>query len=446
MSNPVPASEVAMDPTRPEPSRDELAGADLDLTAANPGRTPAVRPIVVQKYGGSSVATLEKVQQVARRIADTVKDGYRVCAVVSAMGKTTDGLLQQARTLSANPNPRELDMLLSTGERVSVSLLAIALGELGLEAVSFTGSQSGIITNTRHNRARIVEVRPFRLLDVLDEGKVVIVAGYQGVSYSREITTLGRGGTDTTAVALAAALDAEYCEICSDVDGVYTADPRLAPDATRIPELSHDAMIALARAGSKVLNQDCVEHAARHGVAIFAKATAAPRDDAGTVVRKNPAREPTLLTAIAHRERLIEIELASGGGPRDIGDELALLEVLTRVNALPHALTTAPDGAVYAQIPPENCHRPDTLREALGVRFGTRARIREDRGSVTLVGPGLGEAPDLVGRAIGVVRSLGAEDVHMALGPLELAFTLPRALVASGVSTLHSALFASPRP
>jgi aspartate kinase len=401
----------------------------------------ASRPVVVQKYGGSSVATPEKIQQVARRIAATVKDGYKVCAVVSAMGKTTDGLLSQAKALSMNPNPRELDMLLSTGERVSVSLLAIALGELGLDAVSFTGSQAGIITNTRHNRARIVEVRPFRLLDVLDEGKVVIVAGYQGVSYSREITTLGRGGTDTTAVALAAALDAEYCEICSDVDGVYTADPRLAPEATRIDELSHEAMIALARAGSKVLNQDCVEHASRHGVAIFAKATAAPRDDAGTVVRKNAAKEPTLLTAIAHRERLLEVELEAGA--LDLGDELALIEVLTRVSALPHAVTTLPRGGLTASIPPENCHRLDVLKDALAERFGARATLRDDRGSVTLVGPGLGEAPEVVTRAIHVMRELGATDTRMTIGPLEVAFVLPRALIPLAVARLHGALFYS---
>lgn len=424
-------------------TRPDERPAPHDSTATI-GRPPDTRPIVVQKYGGSSVATPEKMQQVARRIADTVKDGYRVCAVVSAMGKTTDGLLQQAKALSNNPNPRELDMLLSTGERVSVSLLAIALGELGLEAVSFTGSQSGLITNTRHNRARIVEVRPFRLLDVLDEGKVVIVAGYQGVSYSREITTLGRGGTDTTAVALAAALDAEYCEICSDVDGVYTADPRLAPDATRIPELSHDAMIALARAGSKVLNQDCVEHAARHGVAIFAKATAAPRDDAGTVVRKNPAREPRLITAIAHRERLLEVEVAAGDEVGTLAAELALLEVLTAENALPHTIRTLPDGGLTAAIPPENCHRPDSLRAALIRRFGEQARLRDDRGSVTLVGPGLGEAPDVVGKAIGVLRGLGVSDTRMTIGPLEVGFVMPRALVATAVSQLHSALFASP--
>lgn len=408
-----------------------MSAAPLPVTSA-----PDTRPIVVHKYGGSSVATLEKIQGVARRIADTVAQGHRVCAVVSAMGKTTDGLLNQAKTLSPNPNPRELDMLLSTGERVSVALLAIALGELGLPAVSFTGSQSGIITNTRHNRARIVEVRPFRLLDELDQGKVVIVAGYQGVSYTREITTLGRGGTDTTAVALAAALGAEHCEICSDVDGVYTADPRLAPAAERIPELSHDAMIALARAGSKVLNQDCVEHAARHGVAIFAKATFGPRDDAGTVVRTNPAREPRVLTAIAHRERLFEIDLPAGHDPG------ALVEVLTSVNALPHAMVGGHARPLWAQLPPENCHRPDVLKDRLVARFGAATVLREDRGSVTLVGPGLGEAPDVVMRATQIVRDL-CDTAETVLGPLELAFILPRDAVHEAVRRLHAALFES---
>ncbi|MCC6623531.1 MAG: aspartate kinase [Deltaproteobacteria bacterium] len=396
---------------------------------------PDTRPIVVHKYGGSSVADLDKIRLVARRIADTVAQGYRVCAVVSAMGKTTDGLLKQAKELSANPNPRELDMLLSTGERVSVSLLAIALSELGLDAVSFTGSQSGIITNTRHNRARIVEVRPFRLLDELDHGKVVVVAGYQGVSYAREITTLGRGGTDTTAVALAAALGAEHCEICSDVDGVYTADPRLAPDAKRLPEVGHDEMIALARAGSKVLAQDCVEHAARHGVAIFAKATAGPRDDAGTVVRQNPAREPRLVTAIAHRLQMLEVALPAG---HDLG---ALLEVLTRVNALPHEVIGGGQRPLHAFIPTENCHRPDLLKRALAERFGADAALRDDRGSVTLVGPGLGEAPDVTLRATGLVRELVGGPPEVVLSSLSLGFILPRDLVAPAVARLHAALF-----
>jgi len=397
---------------------------------------PDHRPIVVHKYGGSSVADLDKIRAVARRIADTVHDGYRVCAVVSAMGKTTDGLLKQAKELSANPNPRELDMLLSTGERVSVALLAIALGELGLQAVSFTGSQSGIITNTRHNRARIVEVRPFRLLDELDAGKVVIVAGYQGVSYTREITTLGRGGTDTTAVALAAALGAEHCEICSDVDGVYTADPRLAPDATRLPEVGYDEMVAIARAGSKVLAQDCVEHAARHGVAIFAKATAGPRDDSGTVVRQNPAGEPRLVTAVAHRLQMLEVEVAAG---HDVGE---LMEVLTAANALPNDVLGGGARPLHAFIPSENCHRPAVLREALAARFGAAATLRDERGSVTLVGPGLGEAPDVVMKATGIIRELVGGAAEVILSAISLAFILPRERVNEAVGRLHGALVA----
>ena len=182
--------------------------------------------IVVQKYGGSSVADAEKIKLVAQRIARTKAAGKKVVVVVSAMGKTTNQLIEKAKSISASPSRRELDMLLTCGEREAMSLLSMACAEEGLEAISFTGSQAGILTNDRHSGARIVEVRPFRIEDELDRGKVVIVAGFQGVSYKREITTLGRGGSDTTAVALAGALRADYCEICCDVDGVYTADPR----------------------------------------------------------------------------------------------------------------------------------------------------------------------------------------------------------------------------
>jgi aspartate kinase len=197
------------------------------------------RPTVVQKYGGSSVADVEKIQKVADRVAATQQAGKQVVVVVSAMGDTTDELLALARKVTDSPLRRELDMLLSAGERISMALLSMALNARGVPAVSFTGSQSGIVTNDSHTNAQIVEVRPFRVLDELERGKVVIVAGYQGVSYKKEVTTLGRGGSDTTAVALAAALDAEACEIYSDVEGVYTADPRVVPEAQRLSELSY---------------------------------------------------------------------------------------------------------------------------------------------------------------------------------------------------------------
>src|SRR5688572_5096778 len=196
--------------------------------------------VIVQKYGGSSVADVQKLRTVAARVVATRDAGHDVVVVVSAMGDTTDDLLSMAKKVSPNPDRRELDMLLSAGERISMALLSMAIRELGGNAISFTGSQSGIITNDRHVDARIIEVRPCRILDELARGRIVVIAGYQGVSYRKEITTRGRGGSDTTAVAMAAALDAEYCELCSDVDGVYSADPRVVPAARRIGTLSYE--------------------------------------------------------------------------------------------------------------------------------------------------------------------------------------------------------------
>ena len=396
----------------------------------------AATPIVVQKYGGSSLATIDEIRRVAGRIAETVDAGYRVVAVVSAMAGTTDSLLAQAKALSRNPNARELDMLLSVGERVSTALLGIALEELGHRAISFTGSQSGIITNTRHNRARIIEVRPYRLMDELDAGKVVIVAGYQGVSYAREITTLGRGGTDTTAVALAAALGAEHCEICSDVDGVYTADPRVVVDARRLPSLSHDEMVALARSGSRVLNKDCVELASRWGVALFAKATCAPRDDTGTVVRTNPTPEPRVVTALGHRARVLEISVVGESAPE------RLWELLAEAGAFAHTLEHDDCGqGLSAHLPLEDAHRVEHLERDLRATYGERVELRRDRGTVTVVGPGLGEEPAVLSAAMAVVREVAEGPVRSRLGSLELTFTLASARVEPAVRRLHEALF-----
>ncbi|MEZ4269268.1 MAG: aspartate kinase [Myxococcota bacterium] len=389
---------------------------------------------MVHKYGGSSLADLDRVRAVAQRIVDTVRAGHRVVAVVSAMGKTTDELLQRAKGLAQNPNPRELDMLLSTGERVSTALLAIAISELGTPAVSFTGSQSGVITNTRHNRARIIEVRPYRVLDELDAGKVVIIAGYQGVSYAREITTLGRGGTDTTAVAMASALGAEYCEICSDVDGVYTADPRIVTDAARLDSLDHDAMVALARHGSRVLNQDCVEYASRHGVAIFAKSTFGPRDDTGTVVRVNPGVEASPVTAIAHRLRLGEITLAAD---RDPGE---LLDAMDRHGAYAEALDGGGDRPLNLSFPLDDAHRLEALGARLRELFGDAVTLRTDRGSVTVVGHGLGDEPTLLRRVVATARDLCGGTPPLRLGPLAVTLTVAEAQVADLVRRLHAEL------
>src|SRR5262245_14069510 len=238
--------------------------------------------IVVQKYGGSSVADIPKLERVADRVTATAKQGKKVCVVVSAMGRTTDDLIRLAKQITDSPPRRELDMLLSTGERITMALLAMAIEKRGLEAISFTGSQSGIITNDRHSGARIIEVRPIRIQDELERGRIVIVAGFQGVSYKREITTLGRGGSDTTAVALAAALEAEYCEICSDVDGVYTGDPRVVDGPQLLQAISYDEMQVLAEHGARVLNPQAVEFARRAGIAIYARATAGNPGEGGT--------------------------------------------------------------------------------------------------------------------------------------------------------------------
>ncbi len=229
--------------------------------------------VVVQKYGGSSVADLEKIKAVAARIVATRDAGHQVVAVVSAMGNTTNELLGLARQLSPAPGRRELDMLISVGERISMALLSMAVNDLGAPALSFTGSQSGIITDESHSAAQIVAVRPQRIRRALDAGNVAIVAGFQGVSRDKEVTTLGRGGTDLSAVALAAALDAEWCEICSDVDGIYTADPRKVPAAQRMDTLSVDEVLAMARQGAKVLQADAVALAKRLGIELLATQT-----------------------------------------------------------------------------------------------------------------------------------------------------------------------------
>jgi aspartate kinase len=232
--------------------------------------------VVVQKYGGSSVADLERLRGVAARVARTRVEGAAVVVVVSAMGNTTNELIALAQKVSSNPDRRELDMLISVGERISVSLLAMALRDLGVPATSLTGSQSGIITDEAHADARVVAVRPDRIRQTLERGEVAIIAGFQGVSREREITTLGRGGSDTTAVVLAAALHAEYCEICSDVDGVWSADPRVVPDAARLDALSLQSALELARGGAKVLYEDAVRYARDRGLAIQASSTFGP--------------------------------------------------------------------------------------------------------------------------------------------------------------------------
>jgi aspartate kinase len=257
------------------------------------------RPIIVQKYGGTSVGSVERIRHVADRVVQAKEQGFDVCVVVSAMGDTTDELLAMAAEVTPTPDPRELDMLLSAGERIAMSLLGIAINARGSRAASYTGSQAGIITDTQHGKARIVEIRPKRILESLQTGNVVIIAGFQGLSSSFEITTLGRGGSDTTGVAMAAALGAEFCEICTDVDGVYTADPRLEPAARKLDAIGYEDMLELAAAGSKVLQLRAVEYARRHGVRLYVRSSFS--EEPGTWVQEvdDPQMEQAMISGIA---------------------------------------------------------------------------------------------------------------------------------------------------
>jgi aspartate kinase len=263
--------------------------------------------VIVQKYGGSSLIDIEKIKKVASIIAEVKKAGNNVAVVVSAMGETTDSLIESAKSLSADPPKREVDMLLSTGERISMSLLCIALNELNVKAVSLTGSQAGIITNDRHTDARVIEIRPFRIQDELEHGNVVVIGGFQGVSYKRDITTLGRGGSDTTAVALAAALNAERCEIYSDIDGVYSADPSIIKNAEHLPEISYQQMQEISIAGAKVLNAQAVQFAKEAQITIYARSTFNPGRE--TIVRLlKPGIAPGV-KAIVHENNVIKVSV-----------------------------------------------------------------------------------------------------------------------------------------
>ena len=340
---------------------------------------------IVQKYGGSSVSTPAKLKEVARRVVDTRAQGHDVVVVVSAMGDTTNQLLSLAKEVSPQPHRRELDMLLTVGERISMSLLSMAIQDLGVPSVSFTGSQSGIITTDTHTNARIIKVRPTRIRNALALDQVVIVAGFQGVSERLEITSLGRGGTDTTAVALAAALEADYVEICSDVDGVYSADPRIVETAKRVPEMSYDEMQLLADHGAKVLNAEAVEWARRSGIEVRCVAT---KDETrtGTAIRQrlddSPEHHHPQCSAVTHHPGLLKV-CGSGSIPPKLFE--VLRESGVGDTALQRVSVTHSSTEVWcAWLPLLNVHQEEQLRECLAGLDGVE--LDEGWSWVTLVG------------------------------------------------------------
>ena len=397
--------------------------------------------IVVQKYGGSSVADVARIRQVAERVMRTKRAGHDVAVVVSAMGHTTDELLALAKQVSPNPERRELDMLLTAGERISMALLSMAIRELGGDAISFTGSQSGIITNDRHVDARIVEVRPYRVQDELARGKIVVIAGYQGVSYRREVTTLGRGGSDTTAVAMAAALGADYCEICSDVDGVYTADPRVVPDARRIATLSYEETQELAESGAKVLNAQAVEFAKEKGIAIYARATASPLpgDDPsadGTVVRRYPPRMPGTVVGVASEREtlLLDLALAKASGEQPAADLLALLDTHGVSGKQLHQSADT----LTLIVSRENLHHEAQVRATLADRFGPAVTLADDLGAVSAIGAGINASFDNLRRGSAVLGAAGIAVRDVATSSFRITWMIPRSRIEDAVRTLHT--------
>jgi aspartate kinase len=401
--------------------------------------------VVVQKYGGSSVADVQKLRQVAERVVRTKQQGDEVVVVVSAMGDTTDDLLAMAKQVSPNPDRRELDMLLSAGERISMALLSMAIRELGGDAISFTGSQSGIITNDRHVDARIIEVRPFRVQDELARGKIVVIAGYQGVSYRKEVTTLGRGGSDTTAVAMAAALDARFCEICSDVDGVYSADPRVVAGSKRIGTLSYEETQEMAECGAKVLNAQAVEFAKEKGIAIYARATSGPLPGAdpssdGTVVRRDAPRMPGTVVGVASEKDVLVLEAEVPPG-----ELLTLLDERSVSGKQLHVAGYAGSHATLV-ISRENLHDEPRFRDALHTRFGDRARLVDGLGAVSAIGAGINASYRNLRTGSAALGDLGVSPAGLATSSFRITWMVPRPRIDDAVRALHKVFVESAKP
>ena len=388
--------------------------------------------IVVQKYGGSSVADVQRIGFVADRVAAAKRAGRDVVVVVSAMGDTTDELLALARKVSATPSRRELDMLLSTGERVSMALLSIAIQARGMEAISFTGSQSGILTNDRHFDARIIEVRPHRIEDELARGRIVIVAGYQGMSYKREITTLGRGGSDTTAVALAAALEADACEIYSDVDGVYSADPRAVPQAKHIGELSHEMLQEMAECGAKVVCAQAVEWARRSGISIYARSTFDKVDEGKqTVIRKFAPNDTLTARAVVGEGNVVLGRVDSATALDD------LLRAVEQTRITFKDMQIGDRGGSFL-LPLLNVPDWPGAKKTLLATVPTLT-LQENVSVVSVVGDGFAASQEPLVRFLGALRTAEAPSSLTVATPLRMTAVVDAAKTNDAQRALHAA-------
>jgi aspartate kinase len=398
--------------------------------------------IVVMKFGGTSVADAERIKRAARRIVEKREAGYRVVAVLSARGKTTDELIAMAQALSADPDPREMDMLLSSGERISCALCAIAINDLGHRAISLTGSQAGIVTDDSHTKARILDVRADRVRAALDEDAIVLVAGFQGVSSTaKNVTTLGRGGSDTTAVAVAAALGAEECEIYTDVSGVFTADPRIVPDARKLATVSFEEMLEMAASGAGVLQLRSVEYARNHGVRIHCRSSF--DSEPGTVVLEEGTMEQPLITAVTHSTD--EARLTLVGVPDELGAAARIFEALAAVNVnVDMIVQNEPSSAgglaeISFTVPREDLRTSRAALEPLAGEAFAAMTTHEEMGKVSIIGAGMRSHPGVAARVFSTLAEEGVNIEMIATSPIKISCVIDRSLVPRAVQVLHAA-------
>ena len=402
--------------------------------------------IVVQKYGGSSVSDAAAVKRVAQRIVRTVQAGNKVCVVVSAMGDTTDELLALAEQVTPTPPGRELDMLLTAGERISMAVLAMAIANLGHEARSFTGSQAGVITDSAHGRARIIDVTPGRISNALDEGAIAIVAGFQGVSQdTKDITTLGRGGSDTTAVALAAALHADVCEIYTDVDGVFTADPRIVPTAARLTTVTYEEMLEMAACGAKVLMLRCVEYARRYDVPIHVRSSFSDRP--GTTVTgsiEELTMEQAIISGVAHDRS--EAKITVVGVPDVPGKAAAIFTEVARagvnIDMIVQNVSEAQTGLtdVSFTLPMTDGSTAMTaLTAAQGTIGFARLQYNDQIGKVSLVGAGMRSHPGVSATFFAALAEAGVNIDVISTSEIRISVVTHADKVDTAVRAVHTA-------
>jgi aspartate kinase len=393
---------------------------------------------IVQKYGGSSVADVDRLEKIATLIGEARRE-RGVAVVVSAMGKTTDSLVEMARSLCPDPPRREMDMLLSTGERITMALLSMALHRQGIDAVSLTGSQAGIITNDRHNDAQVIEVRPFRVQDEMARDKVVIVGGFQGVSYKRDITTLGRGGSDTTAVALAAALDAERCEIYSDVDGVYSADPGVVAAARHLPEVSYPVMQEMGTAGARVLNAQAVQFAKEKGIAIYARSTFEPGRE--TVVRRLSPGRLTGVQAVVSEARVERVRLEGDGAMEAFGLAIEILESEQVAVKEVHTAGagTGAGGCARAAfvVSADHVYNWERIRREMEKRCGHSLHCDSGLGAVSLIGEGLNRTNETLLATLKLLQDNGIGFSGVVTTSFRLSLLVPREQVQDAARICH---------